>query len=205
MHALLQQLTDGLAFSGQVAEDAPRFLHHHGLPKTAAHVADVAAEAGRLAQCFGADPQGAEIAGWLHDISAVFPSPQRAEVARQLGVEVLPEEDAFPMIIHQKLSVVIAREVFGVDDAATLSAIGCHTTLKRDAGLLDMAVFVADKIAWDQGGTPPYLDAVMVGLGQSIEAAALAYLRYLWERRETLPVVHPWARDAYAQLSGEDV
>src|SRR5690606_20739542 len=116
------------------------------LPKTAKHSKDVAEKARELADHFNADANKAEIAGWLHDISAVFPSSERANIARELGLEVLPEEDIFPMIIHQKLSVVLACELFGVADSEILNAIGCHTTLKRDANLLDKVVFVADKI-----------------------------------------------------------
>ncbi|MFZ5815901.1 MAG: bis(5'-nucleosyl)-tetraphosphatase (symmetrical) YqeK [Bacillota bacterium] len=202
MHELLRQLSTGFAFSGSVERDAPRFLVHHECPKTAAHSARVAREAARVARLVGADPVQAEVAGWLHDISAVFPPAGRAEVARQLGLEVLPEEDAFPMIIHQKLSTVIARELFGVSDPAVLSAIGCHTTLKRDASLLDRVLFVADKIEWDQPDTAPYLDRVLAGLERSLDQAALAYLTWMWESRASLRVVHPWLREAYEQLSG---
>ena len=86
-------------------------------------------------------------------------------------------------------------------DAAILSAIGCHTTLRKDATLLDKVVFVADKIAWDQPGTPPYLDAIQAALNDSIDRAAFVYLDYLWQMRDTLRVIHPWLREAYEQLS----
>ena len=89
----------------------------------------VAAEAGRIAALVGADLDAAEVAGWLHDVSVIIPSEQRAVIAEQLGIDVLPEEAIFPMIIHQKLSAVLAREIFQIEDAAILSAVGCHTTL----------------------------------------------------------------------------
>ena len=126
---------------------------------------------------------------------------ERAKIAREFGIEVLPEEDTFPMIIHQKLSVVMASELFGVTDTQTLSAIGCHTTLKRDASLLDKVVFVADKIAWDQPGEPPYLDEILEALEKSIDHAAFVYLDYIWQMRDKLKVLHPWTADAHAQLN----
>jgi hypothetical protein len=58
-------------------------------------------EARRIAALVGVDLHAAEVAGWLHDISAIFPSEQRAVIAEQLGIEVLPEEAIFPMIIQR--------------------------------------------------------------------------------------------------------
>ena len=86
-----------------------------------------------------------------------------------------------------------------------LSATGCHTTLKADASGLDKVVFVADKIAWDQPGTPPWLDALTRALDVSLDAAALVYLDYLWERRAQLLVVHPWFIAARAQISRQQL
>ncbi|HLN63173.1 MAG TPA: GNAT family N-acetyltransferase [Symbiobacteriaceae bacterium] len=202
MHQRLKRLAEGVSLTGRFAVDVPAFLIHHGCPKTAAHSAAVAAEARRVALLAGADPDQAEAAGWLHDISAVVAPGERAAAARDLGLEVLPEEDAFPLIVHQKLSVVIAREIFGVTDPAVLSAVGCHTTLKAGSALPDRVLFVADKIAWDQQGRPPYLTELLTALDQSLDEAALCYLA--WMRRQPLRVVHPWLRAAYEDLSHTD-
>ncbi len=199
MHDIMAKLVKGIQLSGDVRDDMVTFLRHHGLPKTAAHSMRVAAEAKRLAIKVGADALLAERAGWLHDISAVWPSHQRSQIAKALGVTLLPEEEIAPMIIHQKLSVVIARDIFQVTNEAVLSAIGCHTTLKANASLLDKVVFVADKIKWDQPGTPPYLEALVAALDNSLDQAAFCYLDYLWQRRESLQVVHPWLVEAYQQ------
>jgi HD superfamily phosphohydrolase YqeK len=107
-----------------------------------------------------------------------------------------------PMILHQKLSVVIASDIFGVTDEAVLSAIGCHTTLKANASPLDKVVFIADKIAWDQPYTAPFLEGVLASLEQSLDQAVLHYLHYLWQQRDTIPVIHPWFVAAYEQLKG---
>ena len=42
-----------------------------------------------------------QIAGYLHDSSAIFPNDVRIAVAEKLGVEIVEEEREFPMIIHQ--------------------------------------------------------------------------------------------------------
>jgi predicted HD superfamily hydrolase involved in NAD metabolism len=201
MHELLRQLIEDVQFTGNVRADMRIFLLHHEQSKTVSHSILVAAEAKWLAAKFGADEALAEVAGLLHDISAVFPPDKRNQTARRLGVDVLPEEDNFPMIIHQKLSAVVAREIFEVTDKSVLSAISCHTTLKANASLLDKVVFVADKIKCDQPGEPPYLDSILAALEQSLDKAAFCYLDYLWQRRNTLRVVHPWLAAAYKQLS----
>lgn len=198
---MLEAFKRGFESTGNVPHDAVRFLELNGHTETAQHVAQVAAKAGELADRFGVNREAAGTAGFLHDISAVIPNARRIEVARAHGLEVLPEEEKLPMIVHQKLSSLLARELFGVQDAEVLSAIGCHTTLRRDASVLDKVVFVADKIAWDQSGTPPYLGDLEAALDHSLDAAACVYLESLWRQRERLPVLHPWAEAAYRQLA----
>lgn len=200
-HPVLRPLLAGWRPTGDVADDARRLLARHGCSATAAHSEAVAEEARRLAAAHAVPVHAAETAAWLHDVSAIIPNGERLGAARALGVEVLPEEAALPMILHQRLSAVLARRAFGVRDEAILSAIGCHTTLRPGASPLGHVVFLADKIAWDQPGLPPYHAALVAALDESLEAASLVYLAYLWERRETLPVVHPWLRAAYAELS----
>lgn len=202
MYTLLADLGQDVVFTGDLARDVTIFLTHHGCPKTAEHSTAVAAEAGRIAAQVGGDVTLAVRAGWLHDVSAVFPAAARVDIAVQLGLDVLPEEARLPMILHQKLSVVLAREIFGVTDEAVLSAVGCHTTLKARASWLDKVVFVADKLAWDQPGVPPYYDGLVKALDRSLDDAACLYLRYLWDRRVSLAVVHPWFVAACEDLCG---
>lgn len=201
LHPVLTQLVEDVELTGSVCIDVRTLLTHYGRPRTVEHCLRVASEAKQLAARFGARETLAEMAGWLHDISAVYPTRECSRVARQLGVDVLPEEDACPMIVHQKLSATLAQEVFGVTNQEVLSAIGCHTTLKADASLLDKVVFIADKVRWDGCGEAPFAHHVLAGLEESPDRAVWAYLDYLWQRRDTLPVVHPWMVAAYGQLS----
>jgi predicted HD superfamily hydrolase involved in NAD metabolism len=199
-HPVFEALTGQMRFTGELKDDVHLFLVENGCPKTAEHCLEVGAEARRLALLFGTDPEACETAGWLHDISAVIPNHQRIEASRLLGIEVLPEEEQFPMIIHQKLSKVMAGEIFQVDNIEILNAVGCHTTLRAQATLLDQILFVADKLAWDQPGIPPYMDLLNEALGKSAAHAAFAYINYLWQRKETLRVIHPWLGEAYEEL-----
>jgi predicted HD superfamily hydrolase involved in NAD metabolism len=196
----LVTLASGFSFSGEIVDDAQGFLIHHGQRKTVEHSRRVAEEAGHLALQYGEDPVKAEQAGWLHDISAVIPNKERIAAAEKCGLAILPEERIAPMIIHQKLSAQIAADFFKVSDPAVLSAIGCHTTLKANATTLDKIIFLADKIRWDQPGEPPYLTEMLRAVAVSLDLASCVYLNYLWQRRATLPVLHPWVVEARKQL-----
>jgi predicted HD superfamily hydrolase involved in NAD metabolism len=201
MHAYLQPLVKNIDFTGDFRQDMQAFLRAHGCAWTADHCLQVAEQARLTALQFGADPAQAEQAGWLHDVSAVFPHTRRLEAAQALGLEVLPEEAAYPMILHQKLSVALAQELFAVRSPAVLSAIGCHTTLRAGASLLDKVVFIADKLAWDGTGSAPFYGVIIEGLARSLDEGVFAYLDYLWQRRATLGVVHPWLAEAHQEMS----
>ena len=123
MHPLIQELKQNFTASGDLKEDALAFLKLRQFPKTAVHCMRVGDKAKEIAEAYGIDPQAAEQAGWLHDISAVIPNAERLAAAQVFGLEILPEEESFPMILHQKLSVVLAREIFGVNHESILSAV----------------------------------------------------------------------------------
>jgi predicted HD superfamily hydrolase involved in NAD metabolism len=200
-HPLLADLLGDLELTGNIAQDVPDFLRQHHCPITALHCQQVAAMARRVAVSAGANPDQAEIAGWLHDVSAIFPSSERVRIAHTLGLEVFPEEEQCPMIVHQKLSRQMALEIFGVTNTLILDAIGCHTTLRGQSTTLDKVLFVADKLAWDQPGTPPYVKELEMALGRSLDHAASFFVNYLWARRDSLLVIHPWLRAAVRDLS----
>ena len=201
MHSIFNNLIEGFEFSGNLEQDAYRFLTHHNCLKTAQHCKCVADECRLLAKIFHINESSAVIAGTFHDISGVLTKDGWLETCSILGIEVLPEEAEYPTILHQKVSKVMAKDIFGVTDKDILSAIGCHTTLKAHASSLDMVLFIADKIQWDQAGIPPYLKEVQTGLKQSLRLGALVYIRYLLSDKSDLKVAHPWLLDAFKELS----
>lgn len=200
MHDILKQLAGHMRFTGDLKRDIHRFLTANHCPKTADHCMRVGEETRRIAILFDANPDDAEIAGWLHDVSAVFPNDQRIAAARELSIEILPEEEAFPMIVHQKISKVMAQDIFNIANREILDAVGCHTTLRARSTKLDQVLFVADKSAWDQSGDPPYIRELRQSLNVSLANAAFTYIDFLWQRKDTLKVVHPWLKDAYEEL-----
>jgi predicted HD superfamily hydrolase involved in NAD metabolism len=201
MHPHLAALVENVSLTGTVQTDMIALLEHYGRVGIIEHNKRVAAEAKRLAHHWQEDDTSAEIAGLLHDISAIIPADQRIPLAESLGLDILPQERVAPIILHQRLSAVIAQQVFAITSVPILSAIGCHTTLKANASTLDKIVFVADKIKWDFSSDPPYLAELTVAAEQSLDQAAYCYLSYLWQKRDELPAIHPWLVQAYQELS----
>lgn len=146
-----------------------------------------------------AEREQVKIAGYLHDISAIYPNNERIFVAEDMKIELFKEERQFPMIIHQKISRIMAQREFGIQDEKILSAISCHTTLKKKFSKVDLVLFVADKIRWDQEGQPPYLKEITQALNYSFEAAAFSYIDYIL--KHDIKVIHPWLLEAYEFLN----
>lgn len=163
----------------------------------AQHVMMVSNKAIELAETFGEDKEKARIAGVLHDVSCIIPNDRRVEVANIFKIKLLNEEMAFPMIIHQRLSREMAFRYFHVTDNLILDAISHHTTLRANASKLDMIIFIADKISWDQPGTPPYLNSIMMGLDKSLECGVYNFIKYLMDNKNNLKVIHPLLVEAY--------
>jgi predicted HD superfamily hydrolase involved in NAD metabolism len=200
MKPILARLSKGFATTSDLGTDVVALLSDTGYTNTATHCLAVAAQARQLATRFGAGTVRAEEAGLLHDISAIIPTSQRLSVARRWGLAILPAEETAPMLLHQRLSAVIAQDLFDIRDDAVLSAIRCHTTLKAQASRLDKVVFIADKIAWDQPGPPPYQRELAQALDHSLDSAVFCYLDHLWQHRAQLAAVHPWFVEAYHEL-----
>ncbi|MFY1067603.1 bis(5'-nucleosyl)-tetraphosphatase (symmetrical) YqeK [Enterococcus sp. AD013-P3] len=164
------------------------------------HLTEVADEARLTAMHFGLDPQAAYQAGLLHDISVVIPNEERVAFQNELGKDVLSAERHLPLLLHQQQSAIIAQNCFGITDSAILSAIACHTTLKKGASDFDHCLFIADKIKWDRRQTPPYLKDVLAVLEEGeLHKASLVYLDWLFHH--DIQVIHPWALAAKRQLA----
>jgi predicted HD superfamily hydrolase involved in NAD metabolism len=135
-----------------------------------AHCVRVARCAELLARRYGADPKKARLAGLLHDLARLY-SPQRllAECeTRRIPINDL--ERAEPMLLHARLGAELARERFGVEDPAVLSAIAKHTCGDGEMSPLDCVVYLADGL--EPGRNFPEREALW-GLAQRDLTAAM--------------------------------
>ncbi|MCM1992104.1 HD domain-containing protein [Oceanirhabdus seepicola] len=196
---LLIEMFSTFKQTGDLINDCYNFLKNKDKTIVAEHSLKVSNECVRLADLFGYSQEDASIAGILHDISAVFPYSTQLEIVKNYGVELLPVEEDFPLLVHQKTSRIIAEKIFNIHDVNILNAIGCHTTLKENPCTLDLILFIADKLCWDNPYTAPYYELVSDALETSLEYAAYVYMKYNLDE-DLLKVIHPWYQQAYDQL-----
>ncbi|WP_368251482.1 bis(5'-nucleosyl)-tetraphosphatase (symmetrical) YqeK [Enterococcus sp. 2201sp1_2201st1_B8_2201SCRN_220225] len=190
----------GKGLEGQVLN----YLQENGQEATFSHLLTVAEENAKWAHFLGLDEEAAYDAGLLHDISVVIPDEERLAFHKEHHLDILKAERHLPMLLHQQQSAILAQEVFQVTNPAILSAIGCHTTLKEGASTFDCCLFLADKIKWDRGTTPPYLDELMPLMHQKdLKKAAWLYLDWLFNN--DIQVIHPWALAALKELRPQAV
>ncbi len=175
-----------------------------GKQSTLTHVEEVADTAEWLGRIHGLNIEKLRLAAMLHDVSAVLSPDEMYGIARERGMEIDAAEEKYHFLLHQRISAIMAREEFGVTDEDVLSAIECHTTLKRGAGMYDKAVFLADKISWDRGGVPPYYDELKELAGKSLDEACRYFIKYQFDNGLLL-MPHRWITEAYEELENGNV
>lgn len=181
-------------------ENVCQFFDTYQCIHTKEHSLKVANESLDLAHRFGVDSQKCYQAALLHDISAVISHNQMMEIALQNAWTIDPSEKKYPFLLHQRVSALFAQNIFQIEDKDVLSAITCHTTLKAHPSQIDLVVFLADKIQWDQPGLPPYLDVIEEGMQMSLAYSAYLFLKEQLQHKRIL-YPHQWLKEAYEDLS----
>jgi len=175
--------------------DVEALFLSHGKEHIWAHSKAVAEEIALIAAQYGLAGMTCRTAALCHDIAGILPPGEMIREAREKGMELDPAEERYPFLLHQRFSSRLCAERLGVDDEAALSAIQCHTTLKAGATATDMALFLADKLQWDQPNPPPFEAAVRKALCISLERACLAYMDYALINSMIL-MPHRWLLEA---------
>lgn len=111
-----------------------------------AHVLRVARMAVRLAQAHGVDAHQALTAGLLHDLARLYSGAELLAQCALRGMPIDEFERTNPIVLHARLGAELARERYGVDDAAVLSAICKHTLAVARMSALDCVVYLADSL-----------------------------------------------------------
>ena len=177
--------------TGNIEDDAISFLKENNKHKIAGHVLEVAEVAEELAAQFRLDSYIARTAAILHDISGVLKTDDMMAYALNSKWWIDESEKKYPFLLHQRISCNIAKDIFGIENKTILSMIECHTTLKDNANDYDILLFLADKLAWDQEGTPPYYNYVQQALCTSLIYAAKEYIHYVLNNNLIL-YPHAW-------------
>ena len=176
------------AFSSDLKTAIKSLLLSNNKRKTYDHVKAVAEMNLKIAEQYGLDKDICELSGYLHDVSAVVTPVDMFAYATEKGWYIDEAEEKHPFLLHQRISRAIAEQDFNITDTMILSAIECHTTLKMNPSVYDMALFIADKLAWDQEGEAPFYSVVSEALKRSLEAASLTYMDYIVDNNI---ILHP--------------
>lgn len=171
----------------------------HGCQHTYQHVCQVAEVAIELAKKYELNIEKCIIASLLHDISVMMTQDQMYAFAKKHNWTIDLSEEKYHFLLHQRLSRVIAQKEFCILDEDILSAIECHTTLKKNASDYDKVVFIADKIAWDQKSKPLYDELIDNALDDSLDYAYYQFIKYQFDHHGLL-MPHHWLKEAYQEL-----
>lgn len=109
------------------------------------HTLGVAQTARRLAEKYGADPDKAELAGYVHDYCKCWPVEKMKEILlrHDLPAEVLNGEKE---LWHAFAGAIVVQTELGIADPEVLQAVRYHTTGRIGMSLLEKVVCVADFI-----------------------------------------------------------
>ena len=185
--------------SGDIRTDIKTLLFINGKNNTYIHVSNVAERNALIAKTYNLKHDKCVIAGLLHDISAIIKPADMLEYAYENRLDTCEAERKYPFLLHQRLSKICAIEYFNISDEEILSAIECHITLKRRSSKYEMSLFIADKLAWDKRGIPPFYEEVNAALDISLEAACYRYIEYMVNNDMILCPHDNWI-EAYEQL-----
>ena len=114
------------------------------------HSINVAKEAVRLAKKYGADPQKAEIAGILHDITKEKSRAEQLEIINEAGVEIDEIEKKSDQLLHAISGYAYLKTKLNISDNEILNSVRYHTTGRAGMSLLERVIFIADFISQER-------------------------------------------------------
>ncbi len=104
-----------------------------------------AKEAKELAIHLGYDGNIAEIVGMAHDIAKDFTDEENAKWVHKYNLDESLLDESYRKMIHADIGALVCKEWFNFNDEMC-NAIKYHTVANEEMSLLDVIVFIADKI-----------------------------------------------------------
>jgi len=114
-------------------------------PSRIPHVAGCEAEALRLAERWGVDPDEAREAAILHDITKKLTLEENHEILAGFGITAGAPENAAEKLLHSQTGALLAKAEFGTSESIA-QAILWHTTGKAEMSELEKIIYIADYI-----------------------------------------------------------
>ena len=179
------------------ARAARRVREHIDQDHRYAHILRVARTAEALAVAHHLDARQARVAGLLHDLARLYPGERLLRESAEHGLKIDDFERANPVVLHAPLGAELAREWFGIDDEAILSAIRKHTLAAATMTPLDEILYLADGLepGRDFPGRADILRLAFVDLSAAMAAQLIESIAYCRERTlhpapQTLAALH---------------
>ncbi len=154
------------------------------------HSLNTADTALMLASKYGVDEHKAYRAALLHDAAKDMSAQELIKRAEQAGITVDKYCRVRPHLLHAAVGAVVAKEVFGLCDEESLSAIAHHTMGKEDMTKLEKIIFLADLMepARDYEGVDKVRMLAEKDLDEAILEAYDGIIRYVLVKGDML---HP--------------
>lgn len=167
-------------------------LEEHELFDHLDHVATIAVD---LSENYRLDSERMHIASYLHDISKLVDFEEYEPILEKYNFELTSDEREAKSTIHAKVSMIIAKEIFGVVDEELLNSIYYHTTLRAYPTEYDKILFLADKMTWNDEELVYLLDeTIMQVINVTCKNALEWIIKDIEDKNDT---VVPLVKEAY--------
>lgn len=123
----------------ELEECLPAFIK----PERMAHVLGCRDMALELAKRWGADPEKAQRAALLHDITKALDGTPQLTLCRGLGILLDDFSINHPKTLHAFTGSLVAERIFG-EKSDVVQAIASHTTGKPGMNTLEQIIYIAD-------------------------------------------------------------
>ncbi len=87
-----------------------------------------------------------ELAAWLHDCAKELKNDEQVDLAKYYGIEIYPEDEASPNLLHARNGAAIAEDKYDIVDPRVLSAIRDHTLGAPDMCQEAKILYLADML-----------------------------------------------------------
>ena len=148
----------------ELEEILPAFIK----PERMAHVLGCRDMALELAKKWGADPEKAQRAALLHDITKALDGPAQLTLCKSFGILLDDFSKNHPKTLHAFTGSLVAEKIFG-ESPEVVSAIASHTTGKPGMNTLDQIIYIADNMEMTR--TYPGVEKVRSLAFSNLEAA----------------------------------
>lgn len=173
------------------------------------HVERVAAEAVELARYYDIDPDRVTLAAWGHDLYRAHGPDDLLRLALECGLQLLPEDERNPVMLHGPLAAVVMRERFAIRDEDVLAGVRDHTAGLAAMPLIAKVLLIADKVEPNKRRRTPVMGEIRKLARRDLDLALLCWADWKWvEERQRDWESYPrhWeAREAWVAAHHDEV